>query len=72
MNSNKLKEFRVKRGMSISELARRSKLSRIAIINIENGDSDPKAKTISAICKSLNVNPNVIFFGNVVNHEFHN
>jgi len=67
MVNNKLKEIRTKRGMSISELARRSKLSRVTISNIENGLSNPKATTVLSICKTLGKNPNDIFFNISVN-----
>lgn len=67
MVSNKLKKARTERGMSVSELARRSNLSRITISKIENGLSNPTVATVSAICKELNKNPNEIFFGVSVN-----
>ena len=70
MNANKLKEVRTRRGMSISELARRSKVSRMTIHEIESGDSNPTAKTIESICKALDENPNNIFFTHFVNHEY--
>ncbi|WP_100400610.1 helix-turn-helix transcriptional regulator [Bacillus sp. FJAT-44742] len=69
MNSNRLKEARTKRGMSISELARRTKLNRITISKIENGLSNPTVTTVSVICKELSKNPSDIFFSNIVNHE---
>ena len=62
MNTNRLKEVRTERGMSISELARRSKLSRVTVADIENGFRNPTVKTIAAICRVLNKEPNEIFF----------
>lgn len=69
MNSNKLKESRIERGISISELARRADLHRITVSNIENGYSDPSISTVSAICKVLEKSPSEIFFETFVNHE---
>ena len=57
------------RGMSISELSRRTGLSRVTIADIENGKSDPKVKTALKICKALNEDPNDIFFNVIVNQE---
>lgn len=71
MNSNKLKYVRNKRGMSISELARRTNLSRITVSKIENGHSNPTVTTVSSICKALGKNPNEIFFNTFVNHDEH-
>ncbi|WP_077705523.1 helix-turn-helix transcriptional regulator [Virgibacillus dokdonensis] len=69
MNYNKLKVFRQERGISISELARRSGLSRVTVSNVENRKSNPTQKTISAICDVLEKNPYDIFFDINVNHE---
>jgi DNA-binding XRE family transcriptional regulator len=70
MNTNKLKEVRINRGMSLSELARRSHLSRTTVTDIEMGRSNPTFKTIAAICKAINKSPNEIFFGPFVNQEY--
>ncbi|MEH7356804.1 helix-turn-helix transcriptional regulator [Neobacillus drentensis] len=69
MNSNKLKMVRKEIGMSTSELARRSNLSRMTINNVEKGKSNPTASTIKLICDALNKNPTEIFFGEFVNRE---
>lgn len=60
--NNKIKEIRIERGMSVSELARRTGLSRTAVFNIENGQSNPLATSIFAISAALGKNPNDIFF----------
>ncbi|WP_046128786.1 helix-turn-helix transcriptional regulator [Bacillus thermotolerans] len=70
MNTNRLKEVRIERGMSISELARRSRLSRATVTDIEMGRSNPTVKTIAAICEAISADPNEIFFGFPVNHEY--
>jgi len=62
MMDNRLKEIRIQRGMTISELARRSELSRITISNIENKKSNPTQSTIVAISSALGKNPTEIFF----------
>lgn len=67
--TNNLREARLNRGMSVSELARRSGVSRVTINNIEQGYTNPTVSTVAAICKALNINPNEIFFNNLVNHE---
>lgn len=69
MVRNKLKEVRLERGISISELARRTNLSRVTINNIEKGYSNPTQKTMLAICRELDKSMNEIFFTQYVNHE---
>jgi len=67
--NNKVKGIRVKRGMSVSELARRTGLSRTAINNIENGKSNPLATSIYAISVALDKKPSDIFFTHDVIRE---
>lgn len=69
MINNILKYVREERGMSKSELSRRSGISRITITKIEANNTNPKATTISSICKVLNKNPSEVFFTQDVNHE---
>lgn len=69
MNYNNLKDIRIEIGMSIAELSRRSKVSRVTISKIENGESNPTIKTIVALSKVLKKSPNEIFFNVSVNHE---
>ncbi|WP_144704945.1 helix-turn-helix transcriptional regulator [Fictibacillus phosphorivorans] len=71
MSYNYLKEVRTERGISISELARRSRLSRVTVSDIEKGYSNPTLKTIAALCKVLNKEPSEIFFEGGVNQDFH-
>lgn len=61
--TNRLKVIRVERGMSITELARRTGLSRVTIYDIEKGQSDPLGSTIQKISDVLDKNPSDIFFG---------
>lgn len=67
--NNRVKDIRTQRGMSVSELSRRTGLSRNAIINIENGKSDPLASSIFLISNVLERNPNDIFFATFVIQE---
>lgn len=68
---NELKRIRTERGMSISELARRSGVSRITVSDIESGESNPTVKTIKSICKVLDKSPAEIFFTSNVNQSLH-
>jgi len=68
--NNSLKEIRTERGMSVSELARRTRLSRTAIHNIENGKSNPLASTMYAISVALCRKPSEIFFDPSVIQEY--
>lgn len=69
MISNNLKKQRLERGMSISELARRSKLNRMTIYNIENQKVIPNLETAMAISSILGNKIDEIFFTQLVNHE---
>jgi DNA-binding XRE family transcriptional regulator len=40
-------------GMKQAELAAKAGISKTGLINIENGTSDPKASTLTAITKAL-------------------
>ena len=69
MNTNNLRKVRLERGMSLSELSRRTKISRVTLTKIENGDTNPTIKTVTSICNVLDRSPNDIFFTNLVNQE---
>lgn len=69
MNNNNLRLIRLEIGMSISELARRSNLSRMTIWKVESSKSNPTVKTIKVICSALNKKPEEIFFDQNVNHD---
>ncbi|MEK3995941.1 helix-turn-helix domain-containing protein [Psychrobacillus sp. FSL K6-2365] len=68
MISNSLKEARLKRGISISELARRTKLSRMTIANIENKRVVPNLESAIFISRELDEHLDDIFFEINVNH----
>ena len=60
--TNLLKEIREKKGMSVSELARKSGLSRQTIYNIEaTSDRVVDSKTMEALAEALDVKVSKIF-----------
>lgn len=67
--NNILKKVRTERGMSVSELARRTGLSRATIFNIENGISVPLGTTMHAISEALDKEMNEVFFTRSVIRE---
>lgn len=69
MISNKLKEVRKKRGITVSELARRTRLNRMTIANIENKKVMPNLESAIVISRELDEKVNDIFFETIVNHE---
>lgn len=61
--ANRLKEMRYKRMMSMSELARRSGVSRTLIWRIETKpDNNTSEKTMVALAKALDMPVTKIFF----------
>ncbi|MER2079365.1 helix-turn-helix transcriptional regulator [Psychrobacillus psychrotolerans] len=69
MISNNLKEVRKIRGITISELARRTKLSRMTIANIENKKVLPSLESAISISREMDEKIDNIFFEINVNHE---
>lgn len=69
MISNKVKEIRIERGMSVTELARRSKVSRMTVSNIESFSVIPNLETALAISFALEKDIGTIFFTLDVNRE---
>lgn len=68
MLNNKLREVRKRVGMSVAELARRSKTSRQTITNIELHGQEPSGKLVLLIAEALNSDPRDIFFKQDVTH----
>lgn len=62
MNSNNLKFIRKEKRFTITELARRTKLSRVTITNIENQKVTPRVDTAFKIARELDVDVTKIFF----------
>jgi DNA-binding XRE family transcriptional regulator len=65
---NKVKETRLEIGMSASELARRAKISRQTVVNIEANMVQPSGSTMLVISEVLKRDPRDIFFTSSVNH----
>jgi len=53
--SEKIKKLRQQQALSLSDLARMTKLSRVTINRIENGKQKPMPKTIRRLAKALGV-----------------
>jgi putative transcriptional regulator len=66
MFNNKLREVRTTRGMSVAELARRSKTSRQTITNIELKGQEPSGSLLISISNALEKDPRDIFFNEFV------
>lgn len=62
MNSNKVRAVRKEIGMPLSELARRAKVSRTALTNIELHGAVPKGNVMLAISEALKKDPRDVFF----------
>lgn len=59
----RLSEARAAAGLSLSELARRSGVTRQAISNIEMGLADPTTETVQRLAYALSVSPAWLAFG---------
>lgn len=55
--SSKLRELRIQRGLSLTELAKTANVSKLTVINIEADRTRPKQSTISKLASALNVDP---------------
>lgn len=70
----KLKQARVRSGMSQEELANRVHLSVSMIQSIETGRRDGSTKTLIALASALNTTPNDLLYGtdNTISTSKHN
>ena len=66
--NNKLREARKEHGMSLSELARRTNVSRQTLTLIELHGQEPSGSTMLSIAEALNLDPRDIFFTDNVIH----
>lgn len=57
----KLKEIRIKKGLSQEELAENASINLRTIQRIENNENNPNGKTLRLICEVLDVNVQSIF-----------
>jgi transcriptional regulator with XRE-family HTH domain/quercetin dioxygenase-like cupin family protein len=64
-----IRSYRLKRGMSVRELARRVGISASALSQIEIGRSRPSVNTLYEITQQLGATPNEIFFGSSAPQE---
>ncbi|MCL2721123.1 MAG: helix-turn-helix transcriptional regulator [Treponema sp.] len=58
---NKIKEIRIKNGISQMELSLRSNLSQSFIANLEKGKKQPSVLTLIKIANALNIKTNELF-----------
>lgn len=68
MLNNELRDIRTDIGMSVSELARRSNVSRQTITNIELHNQEPSGYVMIRISEALRRDPRDIFFTKGVLH----
>ena len=63
-NVNRLKEIRESKGLNISELARRSGITRQTITRLENAETDTaNSRTLTALADALEVKVTDFFSG---------
>lgn len=72
MLNNRLRDIRQDRGMSVAELARRSKTTRQTITNIELNGQEPSGLLLITISEALEKDPRDIFFKTSVTHVHQN
>ncbi|MEP6430044.1 MAG: helix-turn-helix domain-containing protein [Nonlabens ulvanivorans] len=67
----KIKEIRLKKGMSQEELATESQVSLRTIQRIENNENEPRGKTLQLICETLDINiEELLDYGKHEDHQF--
>jgi len=54
--ASKIKQARIKKGMSQEELAERSQISLRTVQRIESEQNEPRGKTLQLICEALQIN----------------
>ena len=63
---NSLKDIRISKGISITELSLRSGISRTTIYKLEDQKTNPSLETIIKISSGVNEKPEKIFNFNVI------
>lgn len=53
----RLRALRERKALSQQDLADAAKLSRVAVVRIENGDTSPRPATVRRLAQVLNVEP---------------
>lgn len=67
----KIKEIRLKKGMSQEELATQSQVSLRTIQRIENNENEPRGKTLQLICETCDINiEELLDYGKHEDHQF--
>jgi transcriptional regulator with XRE-family HTH domain len=52
----RLKEWRMRRGLSVRELGDFSSVHYVSIVKLEGGKLDPQLSTLIKLCKALQIN----------------
>jgi DNA-binding XRE family transcriptional regulator len=55
LKKSKLQEIRVKKGFTVSELARKAEVSTRTINRIESAEGNPKVETLNKILNTINI-----------------
>ncbi|UXR32410.1 helix-turn-helix transcriptional regulator [Staphylococcus simulans] len=63
---NKIKKIRLSKGITITQLSKKTGLSRNAIYKLEDGNTNPSLETIKKISYGLDEMPSKIFNLNVI------
>ncbi|GAK92921.1 hypothetical protein JCM19298_3409 [Nonlabens ulvanivorans] len=67
----KIKEIRLKKGMSQEELATKSQVSLRTIQRIEKNENEPRGKTMQLLCETLDINiEELLDYGKLEDRQF--
>jgi transcriptional regulator with XRE-family HTH domain len=61
--ANNIRQWRLRRGMSVSALAREAGISKSTVSELERGNGNPSLDTLWALAKTLNVSLGGLFIG---------
>ncbi|MGN5893784.1 helix-turn-helix transcriptional regulator [Staphylococcus simulans] len=64
--NNKIKKIRISKGITITQLSKKTGLSRNAIYKLEDGNTNPSLETIRKVSYGLGETPSKIFNLNVI------
>ncbi|EIM5206976.1 TPA: helix-turn-helix transcriptional regulator [Staphylococcus aureus] len=64
--NNTIKEIRLSKGITVTQLSKKTGLSRNAIYKLEDGNTNPSLETIKKISYGLDETPSKIFNLNVI------
>ena len=57
LNAKPIKKYRIAKGLTVIQFAKKMKLSRTTVYNYESGESMPKPKQLVKIAKFFDVDP---------------